>query len=134
MKIILTKNRKQHRGFSLIDLLVSMTITSFLILGMAQLMCHSILVKRKTDCSVRAAELAYSKIEYLRTAALNGAVSETSQSEEIKDARVNHTFHRKWRIYEVSPEVKKIEMECWAINYPRKMTKIMLILSTELGF
>jgi len=128
------KNRKQTRGFSLIDLLVSMTITSFLIMGMAQLMCHAILVKRKTDCSVRASELACLKIEHLRTATLSGEVPETSQSEELKDVRVNHTFLRKWRIHEVSPEAKIIEMECFAINYPRKMTRITLILSTELGF
>ena len=134
MKILHVKNRNQTRGFSLIDLLVSMTITSFLIMGMAQLMCHAILVKRKSDCSVRAAELACLKIEHLRTAALNGDVPETSQPEELKDDRVNHTFLRKWDIHEVSPEVKKIKMECFALNYPRKMTRIMLILSTDLGF
>ncbi|MFC2165242.1 hypothetical protein ACFLT2_09630 [Acidobacteriota bacterium] len=118
----------------MIDLLISMTITSLLILGMAQLMCHAIQIKRKTDCSVRAAELACHKIEHLRTAALSGEVLETSQSEELKDDRVNHTFHRKWNIQEVSTEAKIIEMECFALNYPRKMIRIMLILSTELGF
>jgi len=97
-------------------------------------MCHAILVKRKTDCSVRAAELACYKIEQLRTAALSGDVPEASQSEELKDGRVNHTFHRKWNIQEVSPEAKTIEMECFAKNYPRKMARIILILSTELGF
>ena len=128
------KNRKQTRGLSLIDLLVSMTITSFLIMGMAQLMCHAILVKRKTDCSVKAAELACQKIEHLRTAVLSGEIPETSQSEEIEDDRVNHKFHRKWNIQKVSPEAKKIEMECFATNYPRKKTRILVIFSTMLGF
>jgi Tfp pilus assembly protein PilV len=134
MKIVLMKNGKQTRGFSMIDLLVSMATTSLLILGMAQLMCHAILVKRKTDCAVRAVELASQKIEHLRAAAWSDDVQDTSQSEELEDARVNHTFYRKWKIQEVSSDTKKIEMECFAINYPRKIARFMLILSTELGF
>jgi len=134
MKIFLIKKRKRSKGFSLIDLLVSMTLTSFLIMGMAQLMCHSILIKRKTDCSLRAAELASLKIEHLRTAVLSGDIPDTSQTEELEDDRANQTFLRKWSIQDVSPEEKKIEMHCYALNYPRKTTRVTLILSTELGF
>lgn len=134
MKIFLTKCQKQTVGFSLIELLVSMTITSICIMGIAQLMCHSILIKRKTDCSVRAAELTCHKIEHLRTAVFNGEEMEISQSEELEDVRVNHTFFREWSIQDLSVEEKRIEIECFAINYPRKKTRITLLLSAELGF
>ena len=92
MTHFLTNYRKQTKGFTLIDLLVAMTITFILIMGMAQLLCHAILVKRKTDCSVRAAELICQKIEQLRTTVLNGETTEVTQSEELEDDRVNHTF------------------------------------------
>jgi Tfp pilus assembly protein PilV len=134
MKFFLAINRKQPKGFSLIDLLVAMTLTSLLIMGMAQLMCHSILVKRKTDCSVRAAELACQKIEHFRTKVLNGEVLDPTQSEKIEDTRVNHTFRRDWAISEVSAEVKRIEVQCYPLNYPRKRTRLPLTLSIELGF
>jgi Tfp pilus assembly protein PilV len=134
MKFFLTKNRKQTKGFSLIDLLVAMTITSFLIVGMAQLMCHAIQVKRKTDCSVRAAELASQKIEQLRNTVLSGEAAESSLAEKLEDYRVNHTFLREWSIHEVSMAAKRIKLDCYAINHLRKSTKIILTLSTELGF
>jgi Tfp pilus assembly protein FimT len=126
--------KTQTRGFSLIDLLVSMTVTSLLIMGMAQLMCHAILIKRKTDCSVRAAELACNKIEHLRTAAWSGEIPETAHSEELKDERVDHIFLRQWSIHDVAMETKQIELECFALNYPRKKTRLTLILSPDLGF
>jgi len=134
MKILFIKNQRQTRGFSLIDLLVSVTLTFFLIMAMAQLMGHAILVKRKTDCAVRAAELACHKIEHLRTDALTDEIPESSQSEKIRDERVNHTFLRKWSVHTAPFESKQIQLECFAINYPRKKTRITLILSTELGF
>ena len=126
--------RKQTKGFSLIDLLVAMTITSFLIMGIAQLMCHAILIKRKTDCSLRAAELACQEIEHLRTTVVSSETAETSQAEEFEDEKVNHRFFREWIIQDVSSAEKKIELDCYAINYPRKRTRIALTLSTELGF
>ena len=134
MKIFLMNSKKKAKGFSLIDLLIAMTITSFLIMGMAQLMCHSILVKRKTDCSVRAAELASQKIENLRTTVLSSEATEIALSEEIVDERVNHRFFREWIIHEGSLAAKKIELDCYAVNHQRKRTRLTLTLSNELGF
>ena len=134
MTRFLTNNRKQTRGFTLIDLLVAMAITSFLIMGMAQLLCHAILVKRKTDCSIRAAELTCQKIEHLRNSVLSGETPLGSQTEEFEDDRVNHIFLRKWIIHEVSLGRKRIELDCYAINYPRKKTRLILTLFAMLGF
>lgn len=134
MTLFLKRKRKQSKGFSLIDLLVAMTITSFLIMGIAQLMCHAILVKRKTDCSVRAAELACQKIEHLRTTVLSSEAVETSQAEEFEDERVNFRFLREWIIQDASAAEKIIELDCYAINYPQKRTRLALTLSAELGF
>ena len=103
-------------------------------MGMAQLLCHAILIKRKTDCSVRAAELTCQKIEQLRTAVLSGETKDVSQSEQFEDDRVNHAFLREWSIHDVSIGRKKIELNCHAINYPRKQTRLLLILSPVLGF
>jgi len=125
---------KTAKGFSLIELLIAMILMTFLIMGTAQLICHSLLVKRKSDCSIRAAELAYAKLESLRGLVFSGSERVEPQSEIIKDARLNQTFIREWNSLDVSPDMKRIEMNCFAQNHPRKSSRIVLILTREFGF
>lgn len=126
-------NRKTQ-GFSLIELLISMTLMTFLIMGTAQLICHSLLVKCKSDCSMRAAELACAKLEQLRSLIFTSPGQEELQSEIFRDVKLNQTFIREWNSFDISPDMKKIEMSCFAQNHPRKKMRVILILTRELGF
>ncbi len=49
------------------EVLVSFALVFILITGTAQLTIHSLLVKRRADCNLRTAELASSKLEYLKS-------------------------------------------------------------------
>jgi prepilin-type N-terminal cleavage/methylation domain-containing protein len=135
MIIFLTFKEKKESGFSMIELLVAMSITSIFILGTAQLILHSIHLKRKSDCLVRAAELASAALENFKSLPHDSTELEDHKFEEtIQDERSNHLFIRDWTIQRVTPSLKKIEVNCFAENHPRKRMRALLYLSRELGF
>lgn len=119
----------------MIELLIAMSITSIFILGTAQLVLHSIHLKRKSDCLVRAAELASTALERFKSLPYDSMELEnTDYAETIQDERSSHLFFRGWTIRRVTASLKRIEMDCFAQNYPRKRIRTALFLSRELGF
>jgi len=135
MMFFLTFKENKGSGFSMIELLIAMSITSILILGTAQLTLHSIHLKRKSDCLVRAAELASTTLEHFKSLPYDSMELEDAEYEEsIEDERTNHLFFRSWTIRRVSASLKKIEVDCFAKNYPRKKMRAALFFSRELGF
>ena len=135
MIFFLTLKEKARTGFSMIELLIAMTITCIFILGTAQLTLHSIQLKRKSDCLVRAAELASMMLENFKSLPYDSIeLEDVDLSETIDDDRSNHAFLQSFAIQEVSPSLKRVEMECYAKNYPRKRMRVVIYLSRELGF
>jgi len=135
MIFFLTLKEKKGSGFSMIELLITMSITSILILGTAQLTLYSIHLKRKSDCLVRAAELASATLEHFKSLPYDSMELEDAEYEEnLEDERSNHLFFRGWTIRRVSASLKRIEMDCFAKNHPRKKMRVALFFSRELGF
>ncbi len=123
------------RGFTLIELLISFAIVIILVMGAAQLTIHSLFVKRRSDIAVRSAELASSKLEYLK--ALPFESEELGQGfsvDELYDSQGSETYQRKWQIDEVSSRLKRVEIECSSGSYPKKGVRLVLFYSRELGF
>lgn len=123
------------RGFTLIELLISFTIIIILVMGAAQLTIHSLFVKRRSDIAVRSAELASSKLEYLK--ALPFESEELGQGfsvDQLQDSAGSENYQRKWQIDEVSPRLKRIEIECSSESCPKKGVRLVLFCSRELGF
>jgi Tfp pilus assembly protein PilV len=129
------RKKMKLRGFTLIELLISFTIIIILVMGAAQLTIHSLFVKRRSDIAVRSAELASSKLEYLK--ALQFESEELGQGfsvDQLKDSAGSENYQRKWQIDEVSPRLKRIEIECSSESCPKKGVRLVLLCSRELGF
>jgi len=119
----------------MIELLIAMSIISVFILGTSQLTLHSIHLKQKSDCLVRAAEFTSAAFEHFKSLPFDNMELEDGSHEEIiADERSNHLFLRRWTIHKVSASLKRIEVVCFAQNHPRKRMKAVLLLSKELGF
>ena len=119
----------------MIELLITMSITSIFILGTAQLTLHSIHLKQKSDCLVRAAELASTALEHFKSLPHDSAKLEDTDFDEIlRDERSSHLFFRGWVIRKITANLKRIEVDCYAQNHPRKRTQAALLLSKDLGF
>jgi prepilin-type N-terminal cleavage/methylation domain-containing protein len=126
---------KSKRGFTLLELLISFAIIAILLLGAAQLTLHSLHVKRTCDCSLESAELASDKLEYLKSLPFDSPeLMENSNVERIESHRRNDVFQRKWTIFDVSSNMKKIEVECYSESCVHRKGRIVLFCSRELGF
>ena len=135
MVFLLSLDQRKKQGFSVLELLIAMTIIFMLILAMAYLMTYSIYLKRINSLDLEALALAHSKIENLKSYDFNSAeLSENEKTEIIVNDSSNEKYQRSWQIHEISDEMKSLEMECYPLNCPRKKTVIFIYLSKDLGF
>jgi prepilin-type N-terminal cleavage/methylation domain-containing protein len=124
-----------QRGFTLVELLVSFALVFILITGTAQLAIHSLLAAGKADYNLRTAELAFSKLEYLKSLPYESEeLKEGFQTESVKEEGLPGTFWREWRIQDISSNMKRIEIEVFSENFTQKKLRMVLFLSRDLGF
>jgi prepilin-type N-terminal cleavage/methylation domain-containing protein len=128
-------NKKKNRGFTLLELLISFAIVAILLLGAAQLTIHSLHVKRTSDCSLESAELASDKLEYLKSLSFDSReLEESSHVERIESQKRQDIFLREWKVFDVTSEMKRIEVACHAETCAHRRALIVLFYSRELGF
>lgn len=127
--------KKNQQGFTLLELLISFVIVILLITGTAQLTMHSLLIQKRADWNLRTAVLASSKLEYLKSLPYESdELKEALHTESIIEEGSLNTYQREWRIEDISLNMKKIEIECFAQSCPPKKIRMILFLSRELGF
>jgi len=127
--------KRNQQGFSLLEVLVSFVLVTFLITGTAQLAMHSLLIQKRADCNLKAALLASSKLEYLKSLPYESDELKAAISIEfITEEGSLKIYQREWKIENISPNMKKIEIECFAQDSPQKKMRLILFLSRELGF
>ena len=127
--------KKRQDGFTLLELLISFSIVVILLLGAAQLTLYSLHVKKTSDCSLESAEWASDKLEYLKSLRFECEdLEECSAVERIQSQRSKDIFQRTWVISDVSLNLKRIEVECFAISCIPRKTRLVLFYSKELGF
>ena len=126
---------KNYRGFTLLELLISFAIVVILLLGAAQLTLHSLYVKRTSDRSLESAELATDKLEYLKSLPFDSQeLKQSSNVERVRNRRSDDIFRREWKIFDVNPKMKRIEVECHSESCAHRIVRFVLYYSKELGF
>jgi hypothetical protein len=130
-----TTGKIKQGGFSMIELLVSFTVIMLLVIGITELMIYSMRVKLRGDISIQAAELAASKLEFLKSLPFDDpGLSDGINTEKAFGEDKQKIFWRTWIIKKLSPHMKKIEMTCFFENHKEKQTRIILFISEKLGF
>lgn len=134
-KHIFAMSKMNEPGFTLVELLISFALITFLISGTAQLAMHSLLAKRRAEQNLMSAELTASKLEYFKSLAYeNDELKEGTQTEAVKVEGTLQIYLITWRIQDISRGMKRIEIESHLEKNPRKKTRIVFLLSRELGF
>lgn len=132
-KILDKTNNKD--GFTLIEILISLAVIVILGLGIAQLITYSIIINRRSELSLKSAELAAAKLEYLKSLSFKSPELIEGRSEEkIREEKPSSYFQRKWQIKNISDYLKKIEIECFPHAYQQKKIRLVLLISQQLDF
>lgn len=117
------------------EFLVSLTLVTFLLTGTVQLTIYSLLVKRNAELNFKIAEHASSLFEHFKSLHYESEeLKEGLVAETIKEEDSFETFIRKWKIEEISPHLKEIELEVTSEKYSQKKIRLVLYISRELGF
>ncbi|MBN2245588.1 MAG: prepilin-type N-terminal cleavage/methylation domain-containing protein [Candidatus Aminicenantes bacterium] len=126
---------KFKKGFSLIEVLISLAVITFLLLGTAHSIVFTLKVDRRSSIKIWATELALAKIEYLKSISFDHPHMENgSYEEEIKVSHSQEVYLRTWEISDLSHREKKVDIDCRAVNERTIIIKFSFILSKELGF
>jgi Tfp pilus assembly protein PilV len=134
-KHIFAMSKMNQPGFTLVELLISFALITFLISGTAQLAMHSLLAKRRADQNLMSAELTASKLEYFKSLAYESdELKEGTRTEAVKVESTLQIYLITWRIQDTSLGMKKIEIESHLKKHPQKKTRVVLLLSREFGF
>lgn len=129
------KGQTNNQGFTLVEFLVSLTLVTFLLTGTVQLTIYSLLVKRNAELNFKIAEHASSLFEHFKSLPYESEeLKEGLVAETIKEEGSFETFIRKWKIAEISPHLKEIELEVTSEKYSQKKIRLVLYISRELGF
>jgi hypothetical protein len=84
---------------------------------------------------MNSAQLASSKLEYFKSLPFESEeLMEGSDEELVKGTSLKTVFRRKWDIQVISSGMKKIEMECFSEQSPKRKIRLILYICRELGF
>ena len=127
--------KKSNPGFSLIELLISSSLILFLIAGTAQLLGLSLAAKRNADFHFRAARLASSRLEHLKSLPHDSADLEAGvHGEDITDPSSPEKYRIAWQVEDLDQNLKKVVLNFFSPNKPRRKAVFCLLLCRELEF
>lgn len=125
----------KKKGFSLIELLISSTLILFLIAGTAQLLGLSLVAKRNADFHFRAARLASSRLEHLKSLPHDSAdLKAGGHMEDITDPTSPESYRIAWRVEDLDQDLKKVVLDFYSPDKPRRKAVFCLLLCRKLEF
>jgi len=127
---------KDFRGFSLVETLIAMAIVFFLLVGLAQMLCYSLLLKQKGDLHQVSADLVSRKLELLKSLeGENEALSPGIHQETIQDYNSGRLFLLTWEVSESQSDLKKILVSLYPAPFgSRPPVRACWLRSESLGF
>lgn len=127
---------KPTPGFSLIEVLIAMTIVFFLLVGLAEMLCYSLMLKQKADTHRIAADLISKKLETFKSLSLNDDLLAPGTHEEtIKDKNSGRLFLLSWEVFESGERLKKVSLSLYPAPYGSKPpVRVVFYISKSLEF
>ncbi len=129
------KIKMKKKGFSLIELLISSSLILFLITGTAQLLGLSLAAKRNAEFHFRAARLASSRLESLKSHPYEGADLKAGVHEEVLvDPSSGEQYRLAWGVEDLDENFKKVILEFYSPIRPGRRAVFCLLVCRELEF
>jgi len=129
------KNHRIPPGFTLLETLIASALTIIFITGIVQALILALDVNRRCRAEEAALETAVSALESLKSRPFgHSLLEERSWSEEIPSTVLPVNILQNFRIVDLSPSLKRIEIECRIPEWNAFPIRAAVVVSKELGF
>ncbi len=123
------------RGFTLIEVLVALSLVTFLIAGTGELISLSLLAKRKAEAHAGVIHHLTDKLESLRSLPFEDPELKAGQyEEEVATQGADPAFLVEWNIEDLSGGMKRIGIVVSSRGRTPATAKAVLLVSEKLGF
>jgi prepilin-type N-terminal cleavage/methylation domain-containing protein len=123
------------RGFTLIEVLASMTLALLLLLGTAELLTLSIWAERKGDTTAALTQAVSSRVEALKSLAFSpGGLAPGEFSETVRDGAGRGLFLHEWTVEDAGDRMIRVRVKVSPAGRPGAAALVVLWISKGLGF
>lgn len=123
------------RGFTLIEVLVTLSLVTFLIAGTGELISLSLLAKKKAEAHAGVIHHLTDKLESLRSLPFEDPELRAGQyEEEIAAQGADPAFLVEWNIEDLAGGMKRIGIFVSSRGRTPATAKAVLLVSEKLGF
>lgn len=135
--MIKSKNRfpAPSRGYSLIEVLITMAIVSMIVVGSAEMLIQAVRIQRKADANLDMTGLASARLEEIRgrSRGMSGGSSDPG-GVFTASGRRNTAFIGAWRTESTDGILDRIVFEIRPELKPEAMLSLRILICRELGF
>jgi prepilin-type N-terminal cleavage/methylation domain-containing protein len=125
----------KRRGFSLIEVLVAMTLALLLVVGAAELLTLSLWAKRKGDITATLTQALTARLETLKSRPFeDGALSPGEHAETVHGEPGGCLLAEAWDVTDDGDGMKRIGLRVRYAGRPGPETAVVLFISRDLGF
>jgi len=125
----------RERGFSLIEVLVSMTLALVLLIGTAELVSLSIWAKRKGDTTSGLTQSLTARLEGLKSLCFgSGGLLAGDYSETVSDGAGRGVFLHEWTVEDTGGRMTRVRIRVSPAGRPQSGASATLWISKDVGF
>ncbi len=122
-------------GFSLIEVLVAMSLTLFLLVGTAELIVLSVRTARKGDTTAALTEALAARAEFLKSQARGpGGLAPGDYAETVPDAAGRGLLLHEWTVEDAGEAMSRVRIRVSPAGRRGTAASVVLWISKDLGF
>jgi len=124
-----------QKGFSLIEVLIAMTLALVLLLGTAELITLSIWAGRKGDMTAALTQALSGRAEALKSLAFaTGGLIPGAYSETVRDEAGRGLYLHEWTVEGAGERMTRVRLRVSPAGRPEAGAALILWISKDLGF
>jgi len=125
----------KRQGFSLIEVLVAMTLALVLLLGTAELITLSVYAKRRGDTASGLAQALATRLEGLKSLSFGSdGLRPGEYLETVRDEAGRGLFLHEWTVEDAGERMKRVRVTVSPAGRPESGASVTLWVSKDLGF
>ena len=125
----------KRRGFSLIEVLVAMSLALLLIVGAGELLTYALRAKRKGDVTAALTHALTDRLESLKSLPFeDAALAAGEYAETVRVQPGDCLVVEEWEVADDGDGMKRIRLKVRPAGRPGPETKAVAFISRDLGF